>query len=482
MKDLINKIIKSVISFMLVFSMITISTVEGASTYNIRINVTYNQTDARSMLSLVNELRSDVGVSSLTYDYTLEKAAMQRAAEIAIYFSHTRPNEESCFTVFDDYSITYTAAGENIAAGFTSVSSVFAGWKASSGHYANMVKSSFNAIGIGYCVYNGRTYWVQLFAKESSKNTTKTTANDSSTNVVIEVSSNIYETDCDDNGHTYSSWTVTKQATTSANGSRYRTCSVCNGYFTQTISKISSVSLSSTSYEYDGTTKTPTITIKDSSGNKLTKDTDYTVSGTTSASEIGTYTITITFKGKYSGSVSKSYTISYRSLSKATASLSTTTYTYNGKTRKPSVTVKYSGTTLTKNTDYTVTYASGRKNAGVYKVTIKGKGIYSGTITKYFYIKPKKVTISSAKSSSSKKLTVKWKKPTGGAGSGYQIAYKKKGASSWTYKKVSSSTLSKTLTGLTKGKYYYVKVRGYVKNGSTYKYGTWSSTKKVKVK
>ena len=70
-----------------------------------------------------------------------------------------------------------------------------------------------------------------------------------------------------------------------------------------------------------------------------------------------------------------------------TFKLSTTSYTYDGKVKTPSVVVKdSSGKTLKKNTDYTVTYASGRKNAGTYKVTIKFKGKYSGTKNLYFDI------------------------------------------------------------------------------------------------
>ena len=253
---------------------------------------------------------------------------------------------------------------------------------------------------------------------------------------------------------------------------------------TFTINKASmssaTITLGYTSKTYTGSALKPSVTVK--LGSTKISSSYYTLSYS-SNTNAGTAYVKITGKTNLSGSVTKSFTIKKRSLSGnyGSATLSTTTYTYNGSTRKPSVTVYYNGSKVSSSY-YTVTYASGRKNAGVYKVTIKGKTNYSGTITKYFYIKPKKVTISSAKSSASKKLTVKWKKPTGGAGSGYQIAYRKKGSSTWKYKKVSSSTLSKTLTGLTKGKYYYVKVRGYVKNGSTYKYGTWSSTKTVKVK
>lgn len=81
-------------------------------------------------------------------------------------------------------------------------------------------------------------------------------------------------------------------------------------------------------------------------------------------------------------------------------SLSTTTYTYNGKVRKPSVTVKDSKGNKISSSNYTITYASGRKAVGTYKVTVKFKSKYSGTKTLYFKIKPAvayKYTISGGK-------------------------------------------------------------------------------------
>lgn len=80
-----------------------------------------------------------------------------------------------------------------------------------------------------------------------------------------------------------------------------------------------------------------------------------------------------------------------KNISKATVSLSTTSYTYSGSAKKPSPTVKYNGVTLVKDTDYTVKY-SNNVNKGTGKVTITGIGEYTGTKTATFTIKAKKVT------------------------------------------------------------------------------------------
>jgi len=82
----------------------------------------------------------------------------------------------------------------------------------------------------------------------------------------------------------------------------------------------------------------------------------------------------------------KTVTITVKQASISAATLSATSYNWDGSVKTPSVTVKSGSTTLTKNTHYTVTYASGRKNLGTYKVTITGTGNYTGTITKTFTI------------------------------------------------------------------------------------------------
>ena len=108
----------------------------------------------------VNQLRAGLGLSQLVIDPELMEAAMHRAAECAVYYSHTRPNGSSCFTAFPS---RYGARAENIAAGYTTPAAVMNGWTNSSGHYANMTNSSVNAIGVGCFYANGKYYWAQAF-------------------------------------------------------------------------------------------------------------------------------------------------------------------------------------------------------------------------------------------------------------------------------------------------------------------------------
>ena len=167
--------------------------------------------------------------------------------------------------------------------------------------------------------------------------------------------------------------------------------------------------------------------------------------------------------------------------------LKATSLTYNGKVRTPKVIVKdRTGKTLVKNTDYTVSYAKGRKYVGKYAVKITFKGKYSGTKTLYFTIKPKATSISSLKVGS-KKFTVKWKKQATQT-TGYQVQYSasSKFSKAKTVTVGKNTTVSKKISKLSGKKKYYVRVRTYktVKiNGKSIRiYSGWSKAKAVTTK
>ena len=167
--------------------------------------------------------------------------------------------------------------------------------------------------------------------------------------------------------------------------------------------------------------------------------------------------------------------------------LKATSLTYNGKVRTPKVIVKdRTGKTLVKNTDYTVSYAKGRKYVGKYAVKITFKGKYSGTKTLYFTIKPKATSISSLKAGA-KKFTVKWKKQATQT-TGYQVQYSasSKFSKAKTVTVGKNTTVSKKISKLSGKKKYYVRVRTYktVKiNGKSIRiYSGWSKAKTVTTK
>ena len=112
-----------------------------------------------------------------------------------------------------------------------------------------------------------------------------------------------------------------------------------------------------------------------------------------------------------------------------------------------------------------------------YKVAARTSSESKLLVKKEFKVKPKQTTLSSLKVVSGKKLKVTWK--TNSGVDGYQVRYStsKDFGSYKNAKAVGDESLSKTLSSLTKGKKYYVKVRGYNKVNGTNYFGPWSSTK-----
>ena len=154
--------------------------------------------------------------------------------------------------------------------------------------------------------------------------------------------------------------------------------------------------------------------------------------------------------------------------------LSTTSYIYDGKAKKPTVTVKDSkGSKLKLNTDYTVKYKNNKKK-GTATATVKFKGNYSGSKKLTFKITTTIPTVKSVKvkSNSYNSIKVSWSKQS--QVTGYQI-YRSTNKKTW--KKVATISKSKTSytnKKLTTGKKYYYKIRAYKKVGSKTYYSKFS--------
>ena len=193
--------------------------------------------------------------------------------------------------------------------------------------------------------------------------------------------------------------------------------------------KLTDITLSSTSYTYNGSSKTPAVTVTD--GTKtLVSGTDYSVkytnnintgtakvtvtgmgnykdsvtdgtktlvSGTdysvkyTNNINTGTAKVTVTGAGNYKDSVEKTFTIDQKSLSNAEVNLSSSSYVFNGKAKKPTVTVTLGTKTLISGTDYSVKYTN-NINAGTAKVTVTGTGNYKDSAYINFAITPKNIS------------------------------------------------------------------------------------------
>ena len=450
-----------------------------AAVQTVPIVVTYGQSEARAMLDMINGFRTSEteawayneagekvaydGLNTLSYDYELERIAMKRAEEIALSYSHTRPNGTSCFTL---YNQPYGNMGENIAAGYTSAASVFVGWRedncdySSQGHRRNMLKGKFKAVGIGHVKYMGVDYWVQEFSSEIS-NPTDPGANDQTAVANVEVDDSyigmmkatetsfslkegetkdlsdlklalvirdfwgMYADSCvtcvdysasvaDTSVAVYDGGKLTgvSEGTTTLTLSAYgKTCDL-KVTVKVLVLENAQISFSSgmQSFIYTGNAIEPAITVT-LDGSVLIKDSDYNVVYQNNI-YVGTATVTVTGLGNYTGIKTAAFQIIGRPISSAVIT-QIADQTYTGAALTPQVTVRYGGANLINGIDYAVAY-SNNVNPGIATVTVTGKGNYTGSRSISFKIVEKKKDIGNANvnSISDQKYTGKDIKPS----------------------------------------------------------------------
>ena len=169
--------------------------------------------------------------------------------------------------------------------------------------------------------------------------------------------------------------------------------------------------------------------------------------------------------------------------------LSSTSYTYNGIAKKPTVKVTDAAGKTISASNYTVSYAAGRKVVGSYKVRVEFHGSqYEGALSTSFTIIPQATKFKSL-TAGSKSFTAKWTKLSTQKGntqaSGYHLQYST--SSKFTSVKnvliQSTSQTSKKVTKLSAKKKYYVRIRSYKEtmSGKRY-YSKWSTVKTVTTK
>ena len=168
------------------------------------------------------------------------------------------------------------------------------------------------------------------------------------------------------------------------------------------------------------------------------------------------------------------------SIKKCTITVKDLVYT-GKKIKKPVVTVKYNGAKLKEDTDYTFTYNKSARDIGAYKLTVTGKGRYTGSKKVSFKVIPKGTDFTKL-TGGKNQFTLKWKKQKNITG--YQIEYslKKDFKSSKRVKVKDAKTLTTTIKKLKAGKKYYVRIRTYTTVKKKNYYSEWSKTKTVRVK
>ncbi len=213
----------------------------------------------------------------------------------------------------------------------------------------------------------------------------------------------------------------------------------------------------SDSYTYTGKTITPKLTVL-SGSEVLTEGTDYTVSFSGNKNA-GKATVVLSGKGSYEGKIEKSFKIAPAKISAAVIS-GIGDKTYTGKYLTVSPKLKFGGAYLKNGTDYTLSYKN-NKYTGRASVTLTGKGNFFGSVTKYFYIHPAKVTGLKQTKGTASSITISWKKSASGTGYAVLRATSKNGKYTSVKMINTLKTTSFTDTGRAANKTYYYKVAAF---------------------
>ena len=127
-------------------------------------------TISEEVFRLTNVEREKHGLPAFKKITVLDEIAFVRAWELIPCYSHNRPDGSSCFTAYDEADLKYSAAAENIAAGYRTPQEVVNGWMNSSGHRSNILNEELEYLGVGfYCdsenqsSKNYKYYWSQNF-------------------------------------------------------------------------------------------------------------------------------------------------------------------------------------------------------------------------------------------------------------------------------------------------------------------------------
>ncbi len=379
-----------------------------------------DQASARSMLQTVNEHREAEGLAPLTYDYTVEKYALQRAVEIGLSFSYKRPDS------------TYSPAAylENLCRGSRTADAAFSIMWNDESCRERILNADANSIGIGHVVYNGTHCWAMLMLKKSTPDTAVTEAITGKRYGVVTLDlsrvgfwfdfRSIYLGDTIDIGefavtldggdrlpvHTPDTvqWRIAEGSCVELKGTMVKGVSTGSATLQATVFGLvvnvpvsvklealsEDVTLEGTSYTYTGYEIRPAVTVKSASGAVLTEKQDYTLKYVNNISA-GIGSAKINGIGRYAGSLSLDFEIRPADLAGAKFREIPDVVCTGGKVY-PRIIGSYKRNALTGD-DYTAEYTN-LEVPGDASVTLTGVKNYTGSVTLEYRIVPAKIKAS----------------------------------------------------------------------------------------
>lgn len=444
------------IVFALLMVMLCIPSAVGAASTVLHVKGARNYTEAYKALDATNELRKKAGVAELTMDQELLEYAMQRAAEIAVYYDHIRPDGSDCGSGCEKLY------GENIQVGSVTGEYAVALWRTSSEHYANMVYSGWKSIGIGCFETDYQSYWVQCFGYDTAQKATKSANRTVIAAVTVEsslIANNVYLEGLAGRSNVTitAGWNVKVPLMLTNAGWNYSHAELSWDDFTTTSTNPNVVMIRSDGTFVCKNAGKATLTITKKDNPQVKNAVTFTVTGSNSSR-----TVTLNANG---GSLS------------ASSQVKTATKTVtNGK--------KYGTLKTPVRKGYTFKGWYTKKSGGS-KVTASTKVKIAKGKSQTLYARWSKITTGKAAVSklTAKKtsLTAKWKSVSGAKG--YEVLLSTNSKFTANVQKVMVTKKSYTFKNLAGKTKYYVRVRAYKVDALKNKiYGKYSAVKSLKTK
>lgn len=329
----------------------------SSDTYSFTFEGVYDYTRAYEILELVNEERAAYGLDPLVLDKELQEAAMRRALETSVDFSHTRPDGRSCYTACPS-----KMDGENIAAGNSTAQATMEQWMNSAGHRANILREDFKSIGIGCFSYSEgeSAYWSQCFGYGKAEGSPRVSGTQAVTESVSILKENVK---------------MYAYAVKNVHNINYMTIGE-TGYFIYGILNPGWTARYAPGYagDYTFSTTDPDVISIDSSGNFVAVgEGTATVTVSLNADSSQKYSAAIEVR-KFDPTNSRDFKITY---------IGKYEYTTHPITPKPTVT--YGDKTFVEGVDYTLSYKN-NINPGTATMTVTLIGEYTGSVDLIFYI------------------------------------------------------------------------------------------------
>ena len=288
--------------------------------------------------------------------------------------------------------------------------------------------------------------------------------------------------------HHYES--VVTKATLSQNGSIIQKCTVCDKVDSETIIySPKTITASAMSFVYTGEVQQPTVTVEDANGKKVSAS-DYTLTYSGACKNVGTYTVAITFKGNYSGTTTKRFSITRAGNSITASAVNKTvskkvqSFRIGAKAKGGAkLTYKSNNKSITVDKNGKVTVAKNYIGKATITISAAATTNYNAAVKQiYVTVNPTGTKLSSVASAKTGQLTIKWVKNAAVTGYQAQYATSSKFTGAKTLNVKSNKTVTRTLSKLKEKKKYYVRIRTYKTVGKVNYYSAWSTAKSATVK